>query len=511
MKKLIKGILILIGVIILTIIVGAVALVIAVRDTSDRTIPAVREANLDLSAFLHREAVKTLDGADERSDLSLLLNEYEMNELLFAIASDTDIPMVRPVGAYAAYGEDGALSVEIPLRVAGIAPTCIKGTLKVTYTDQVMALTVANASIGRFDCTSGLIRTFFLNAGNEKRFQKQLEAAGFHGKLDLRSLSLTMTSAEIAQTVSALTEDDPNHLLYALLCDISLNSPDILEFSFGENRLYGVILHADHLAYDPARDGELSYPLDLDSAAANTQALSENGLTRENVYPVFHYYTSGYRTLNDSEKAAVDALGLPENGLGVRTVTPLTMAEVLADQSGSLVASILNRAVTLTVSEQQMNTILAGLNIIGSGAAFYYDGKVAYLALEDIDVVPENRALAVTVVLNVGGKRLCGHISADCPDSDRMALDAEITELRLGEKVMSSERTSLFLQYLDGVLASQNWICADAQTETLTIDLGAVLTEQSEFAALLRFDSTIAMQCRKTAGNGQLQLLFHLI
>ncbi len=510
MKKIPKILLTVIATVVVLVLVAVAALAIAVYDGSDRTLPSVREADMGLNAFVHREAVKALDGAAEKDDISLLLNEYAMNELLYAVASQVKIPMVETRGAYATYGEDGALSLELPVRAAGILPTRVTGTLKATYTDSVLTLTVERASLGKFPCTSGIVRALVLNGGNQKRFQAALTDAGIYGTLDLQSLSFFMTSAEIADTVAAQTKDDPNALLYELLCDLCLNSPDLLEFSFGENRLYGVVLHADRLAYHPETDGELSYPLDLASAAESTRALYENGLTRENVSPVFHYYASGYRALNETEKAAVDALGLGENGMGVRTVSALTMAEVLTDQSAGLAASILNRAVTLTVTERQMNTIFAGLNVIGSGVAFCSDRKVAYLSLEAVDIALGDRELRVSVVLNVNGKRLCGHVSTVCPDSDRMALDAQITELRLGEKAMNAGRTALFLRYLDGVLDSQVWVSADAQTSTLTLDLGAALEELSDFAVLLRLSSATDMQCRRIGSQGQLQLLFRL-
>ncbi len=508
--KLLKILLIIIASVIGLVLVAAIALAIAVHDTTDNTIPAVREADADLETVIHREAVESLDNAPEKDDITLLLDEYAMNEVLYAVTQELDIPMVEMRGAYAAYGEDGALSVEIPIRAAGIFQTCIKGTLKVTYEENVLTATVEQAKVGKFSCTSGIIRTFVLNSSNQKKFQKALSDADIKGTLDLRNLSVSMTADELSDTVTALTKDDPNTLLYALLCDLCLKSPDMLEFSFGENRLYGVTLHASRLAYDSATDGALSYPLDLDSARASTLALSENGLTRKNVSSVFHYYTSGYETLGDEDKAKVDALGLTDNGKGVRNVSELTMAQVLLNQSGGLAASILNHAVTFTVTEHQMNTIFAGLDVIGTGVAFYSDSKVAYLALEDIDIALGNYALDVTVVLNLNGKRICGHVSTDCPDTNRMALDAQITELRLGSEVMNEKRTSLFLQYLDTVLESQNWISANAETSTLTLDLGAALEGQSEFATLLGLSSTLDMQCREVGGEGQIQLVFHI-
>lgn len=511
MKKLLKILFSVIGILVLLVVIAAVALAIAVHDKTDRTLPAVREADLQTDAFLHREAVKALDGAAEKDDISLLFDEYTMNELLYAIASGLDLPMVEAKGAYAAYGDDGALSVELPLRVAGVVPTCLKGTLKASYENQVLTLTIERASVGKFSCTSGIIRTFVLTRGVEKRIQKGMAEAGIKGTLDLRALTLSMTSAEIADTVTALTKDDPNTILYALLCDLSLNSPDLLEFSLGENHLWGVTLHASRLAYDPAADGAISYPLDLGSAAASTVSHSGSGLSRENVSAVFHYYTSGYKTLNEDEKKAVDALGLADNGMGVRTVTPMSMAGVLLDQSHSLAASIASHAFTLSVTEGQMNTIFAGLDVIGAGTAFYDGEKVAYLALEDIDVCLNDNALSVSVIFNLGGKRLCGHLSTVCPDSDRMALDATVDELRLGAKVMSEARTSLFLQYLDSVLTSENWISANAATATVTLDLGAALEELSEFAVLLRLSPGTAMQCRRNMGQGEIQLVFHIL
>ena len=510
MKKIFKIIFICFGVLLLLILAAVIALAIAVHDKTDNTLSSVREADLGTEAFVHREAVKALDGAEGRDDIELLFDEYTMNELLYAVSAQVDIPMVETRGAYADYGADGSLSVELPLRVAGVLPTCIKGTLKASYENETLTLTIARASIGKFSCTSGIIRALFLNAGNGKKIQESMGEAGVSGKLDLPALTLTMTSAEIAKTVATLTADDPNTILYSLLCDLCLNSPDLLEFSLGENRLWGVTLHASRLAYDPAADGAQAYPLDLETAAAQTLSLG-NRLTRENVSAVFHYNTSGYKTLNEDEKAKVDALGLSENGMGVRTVSELTMAQVLLDQSHSLAASILAHAVTISVTEDQMNTIFAGQDIIGTGTAFCHEGKIAYLALESVNVALDDRALSVSVVFNLGGKRLCGHVATVCPDTERMALDATVEQLRLGSKEMSAARTTLFLQYLDSVLTSQNWISADAETATLTLDLGKALNEIYEFKPLLALGANVTMQCRRNLGEGEIELVFHIL
>lgn len=511
MKKVLKVFLIVFGILFLLILIAAIALALAMKDTTDHTIPAVKEADLDTETILHREMVTSLDNAGEKDDIALLLDEYAINELLYSIVSRAQIAMVDPVGAYAVCAENGALQVEIPLKLAGIVPTCVKASVKLSYTDQVLCVKVENASVGRLGGTSGVVRALVLNGGNEKRWQKALREAGICCALDLGDLALTMTSAEISETVGNLTKEDPNRLLYVLLSDLCLNSPDMLEFSFGENQRYGITVHADVLSYDPVTDGEISFPLDLGSAAGSTEALIGSGLTVKNVSPVFHYYTSGYNALRDAEKEAVDALGLSkDNGMGVRTFSPLTIATVLADQASDPAASLSNLAPTLIVTERQLNTIFAGLNVIGAGTAFCHGGKIAYISLESIDVTLDDQALRTLAVLNVNGKRLCGYVGTTCPDSERMALDAQINELRLGKKVINEMQTSLFLQYMDSALASENWIRADAGTRTLTLDLDAVLRDMNEYSALLQRRSRISMQCRR-ASQGELQLVFRLI
>ena len=496
-----------------TLLIAAfVAFAIAVRDTSDNTVKSVRDANLSVGQFADREIVCALEDFKNGDDVKLLFDEYAVNELLFGIASSVDIPLIKPVGAYALYKENGALHVEIPVKFAGVVPTCVKATAKISYTDERFKIVVEDAFVGNLSCTGGLIRTLFLNDANGRKWKNDMLKAGILCDLDLNELSFSMTADQIGQTISNLTGSDPNGMLYRLISDLALKSPDLLEFSFGENGYYGVTLHASRLAYDPETDGEMSYPLDIGAAAEKTKALYDKGVTSKNVSAVFHYYVSGYGSLDkEVEKPLVDALGLKDNGTGVRTVDKLTMAQVLMDQSGGIGASILNHAATVTVTEKQLNTILAGLDVVGAGTAFKYRDKLAYVTLEDIDVRLFDRQLKLCVVLNLNGKRLCGCIDAACPDTQRLTLSAAINSLRLGKETMNERRVSFFLQYIDDVLKSENWIYSNPDERVLTLDMQAALEGVSDYATLLRMYSNVNMQCRRPYDKGQLQLVFHIV
>ena len=511
-KKWLKILLICFAALFSLILIAFIAFSIAVWDTSDNTVESVRKADLSVEQFADREIVKTLEDGRESDDVSLLLDEYAVNELLYGIASAVELPFVKTAGAYAAYKENGALHIEIPVKVAGIVPTCVKATAKISYENECFKIVVEDAFVGNLSCTGGLIRTFFLNDANGKNWKKDLEKAGIRCDLDLKTLSFSMTADQIAESISNLTETDPNKMLYLLISDLVLKSPELLEFSFGENGFYGVTLHASRLAYDAATDGETSYPLDLNAAIDQTKALYDKGVDRKNVFAVVHYVVSGYDSLDKKlEKPLVDALGLKSNGAGVRTVNGLTMAQVLMDQSGGLEASILNHAATVTVTEKQLNTILAGLDVIGAGTAFRYQDKLAYITLEDMDVRLYDKELKLCVVLNLNGKRLCGYIDAACPDTERITLNTGISTLRLGKEAMNEHRISLFLKYIDDVLKTENWIYADADKRVLTLDMQAALEEVSAYASLLRAYSNVNMQCRRPYDKGQLQLVFRMI
>ena len=181
------------------------------------------------------------------------------------------------------------------------------------------------------------------------------------------------------------------------------------------------------------------------------------------------------------------------------------------DQSGGIGASILNHAATVTVTEKQLNTILAGLDVIGAGTAFRYRDKLAYVTLEDIDVRLFEKQLKLCVVLNLNGKRVCGYIDAACPDTERLTLNTAIDTLRLGKEAMNERRVSLFLQYIDDVLKTENWIYASPDKRVLTLDMQAALEDVSDYATLLRMYSNVNMQCRRPYDKGQLQLVFHIV
>ncbi|MBP5177329.1 MAG: hypothetical protein ILP02_01960, partial [Clostridia bacterium] len=151
------------------------------------------------------------------------------------------------------------------------------------------------------------------------------------------------------------------------------------------------------------------------------------------------------------------------------------------------------------------------LDVVGAGTAFKYRDKLAYVTLEDMDVRLFDRQLKLCVVLNLNGKRLCGYIDAACPDTQRLTLSAAINSLRLGKETMNERRVSFFLQYIDDVLKSENWIYSNPDERVLTLDMQAALEGVSDYATLLRMYSDVNMQCRRPYDKGQLQLVFHII
>jgi|GEM_PF-6397841 len=511
MKKLLKFIFILIGVVVVLVIVAVVGVCIAVRDGTDNTPADIAENNIAIEQIISREAVTALDDAENKNVISLLLDEHTLNEIAYAAVKNLDIPFVKAAGAYVGIDEQGALGVEIPLRIAGVVPTCIKATVKITYEDNVLKVTVERADIGNFSLTNGLVRALILTSPIKQSVTQALDQAGILGEVDFDTLSFTASADQLTATVENLTSSDPNTLLYSIVCDFALSSPNVLTFCFGDNGLYGVTLNVERLSYDQTADGQTDYPLDVNEAKESALAFAGNGLNQTNASALFRYYLSGYKTLTDDQKSQVEKLGLGDNGQGVRDVSAITMAEVLARQSGGVTATVLNRAVTVSVTQSDMNTVFAGLDIIGAGSAFYDDNTLAFIALESIDVNIDDQNMQITVVLNVNGKRICGFIDADCPDTDKLSLDAKIKTVRLGKEVMSDRRVKLFLTYLGGVLAEEQWISADAERSVIIIDMEALFTSITEYAELFNLNAHVKAQMRSVYSEGQLQFVFRLI
>ena len=503
--KIVKILLAVFGIIIALTLAAVIYVAASVWDSTDNTSAEIKGSDITIERFIHREAVKALSA--EGDDVNVLLDERAMNELLYAVVKGLKVPMVDVIGANVKYAENGALAVEIPLKAAGFVPTCIKARVRITYVDRVLSVTIESASVGNFDCTSFFIRTFFLNSANGKNWQKELDKAGIKCTLDIDKLTVKMTSAEIIETISKFTENDPNSLLYTLVTDLALNSEQMLGFSFGEDGYYGVRLHSARIKYDQTTDGEIDYPLDLDSASASTAALSDNGLKEKNVSAVFHYYVSGYESLSDGEKKLVDELGLSKTETGVRTVAPSTMADVVASQSASFEATLINHDVTVTVTESQMNAILACLDVIGMGTAFVSENKVAYVTLEAVNVELFDNNMKLVVIVNLNGRRLCGYLDADCPESDRLSVAADVNVLRLGKEVMNEFRLKTFLKYLDLLLKKEEWIYTVPEDGTVYLDMQSTIENSNRYVTVFSKYSATHLQLRRTS-DGQLQLVF---
>lgn len=485
MKRLLKFILFLISFILVVAIIICVVLGVMLYDNKDNTPKEIKENDYQVNYLIEREVYQSIKEINSNQGISLSLNDYVLNELLYAVISDFNVSGVTLKGVYCKQNEDQSYLIEIPVKVFGF-DSVIRGKIKLEEKNNELIIKLENAKIGKFNLTNNFFKKNVFSKINVKEVEDSLLDQGIIAKINLSDFVISL---DIDSCIDFLKKQFKGSSLELLDVAISTckENPGLLSILTGENNQLGAYINTEKFEFDQVRDGNLNYPLDLESA--KEMALNDQNYSNQYASELFNYYVSGYDPLTDEQKKVIDSFGLDNTYTGIKNSSSLSMKEIIDNQSSfDLLGGIITSGkFSLKVSEDNFNEMLSTLDIIGSSFVYTFENDFVYVTFEGISMNINRDYFDLSLILSLNGQRIVANVSFDSKSNNDSYVNGDLKELRIGEVKVNDQYLSQVFAYLKDIL-NEDWLVIDAENLKIKVDLTGMITDNQLISNLIRYN-----------------------
>lgn len=516
MKKFFKGILIFILIIVL-LAGGILAFVyFSIKDDTDNTPASIKENAYSNQYVLSREIADSFSGDSE--DISIALNGREINEIIYGIVKDINIPSLTFKGAYSYFDDDNDLNIELPLNINNMIDTNVKLKLELERDNvyHYFQMSVMEGKVGSLSVTNAIIKWGLSQFKVEEEIEKALTSNGIECDVNLKNFSFKITDEQILNLISTKLKDDENLNLYSMLAELCLLNTNLVEFKFNQSKYFSFVIKASNMKYVSSRDGTIDYPIDYDSIMTIMKQDLNTKINYENVNSVYNYYVVGYDNLEEADKEVISSLGYDTTYGGIRTSSYSTMKDVILNQEPSstqIAKALLQGKYEVKVNENQFNAIFASRDFIGKSIAFASTQNIGYLSIESLYIDIGDDSFKLNIVLNINGRRVILSALFQTPVSSSFTIDATLFHLILGSIDIDTKYFPSILTYLQGVLEDEDWINIDPTNNKIQMNLEKIISSSSIFSGttFTNYISSKELSFKdNTSNGGELVLTYNL-
>lgn len=450
MKKLIKGLIITLLVLVLIVVALVVGLVIAISSNVDEFDASKIDTNYTTNDVLKENLNYALDNLGEEYALDVLLDEKEINTLLYAVAKENINEKYNPVSGetseelyiftvpvtsglevnvkhmYATVDDD-TVTVNLTGEAFGFVKTRIYFTFKVEATETEYILNISALKCGKLNLIAGVFKNSLKTAGVDTTVNDKFKEMEFPFELDINSVSLKANKDEFSNWVKSLLskkedeeekEDDSedSNVMTDTLIDLLLSS----KYNF--------------LSLGVLKDGEFGFSIDLSKLKVN----AEDIMVPEFITTPFDKTTF---IKSKTQGLVIDMLSTTDKSI--------TFTE---DEISKVVYLATEEYKDFVVDEELME-----------GVNFHFDVQGLLFDIEE-----EGKHLTIKVILNINGLKTIGTYRGEMVQVSDAVVDVKMEDtLKLGYEL---EISSDFLKgMLYDAFSKQDFITFNKETNTFTI------------------------------------------
>ncbi len=489
MKKFIK---IILG-IVLFIIIAAVALTVFVyvrmKDDTDNTNPDIIEKNISLSEAVNKHLALALDNTKTTGKAELSLNEYDLNEISYAVSKI--IPSSKSLEVISCYLEldEENYYLNVPMKVFG-RQTLIKGKLTLNIDQEKFTVGLKEVNIGKISIKSFLVK------GILNFFTSKLNSLGITLAMHDDAMEASITREKIGELLNKGMEKSEFGGLVNALFNIFFIENDC--FIFNVNNPLDVKLTVDLTMFEGSTTSE------LDGIKNDVKTLLDNKKIKiEDVSTAVLYFASGYQHLSDESKNKVDeVLGSVydpvtlQSNPGYINRTPASMKDIILAQAGTASTKGLN------ITDANLTTVFSNLNLLGVGAGFatYDTHLVSYVVLDSFKAKIQNDFLQLSLGININGYRIIISCSFNVPPKDDYSVEATLSDMSIGVKSIGEHKNAIF-DFIANSISEEEWIRVSDKPNTLIFDFKSFFNDSTILKALLENTKAVRTSLYRSDDN----------
>lgn len=495
--------LILVTVLAVMLIFG-MSVVSKIKDTTDNTDSTILSQGIPLNTLIQHHIVSALDRAEE-GRLTLHLDDFDINELLYAISQEINSSSLDVRSIYIEKTTDAKHRICAPITLMGV-DSLISGDIDLYESDGAVYAEVKGLRVGRIGIDSSLASLLKVKG----RIVRALEDSGISSSFTGDSLTVRLSREDVASLISTHLAESPNlglvNAMYSLLVmrgnavDIEIASPT--DISVG----------IDMTLFD----GRVSNL--LDGLNPYTENLLRDGIiTRDDVSLCAKYYVNGYDRLSDEEKTeATDLLCVQSSPEGVSAHGGIIEREKVSLLNILLTQLELNTDYLVPgfkIADSDISAMLSDLPLVGTVWQYssYRDLSCAYAALESFYCLLDDELISIYIDLNLNGYTVTLRADFFSGESPVTAIGGRLTSARLGNIILNEYEVNQLFGFLSAKL-EYDWIYTDPEAQTLTIDFTETFKDSGLLIRLIKNSKHIVTVCkgRLLSDGGYVQITITL-
>lgn len=321
--KLLKGLLVFLLVVVLFVVVVVVGVIIAISSNVDEFDASKIDTNYQTNDILKENLNSALDNLGTEYALDVLLDEKELNTLLYAVAKEQINKEYDPVNGetsqqkyiftmpivggmelnvkhmYATIDDD-TVTVNLTGEALGFIKTRVYFTFKVEATDAEYVLNISQLKCGKVSLVSGVFKNTLKTAGIEETVNDKFKEMELPFTFDLANVKLSANKDEFSNWVKKLlskkdednNEEQKDNVMSDTLIDLLLSSKyNFLSLGVLEEGEFGISIDLSKLKVNP-EDVEvpeaITTPFDKETfIKSKTQGLVIDMLSASDKYITF--------------------------------------------------------------------------------------------------------------------------------------------------------------------------------------------------------------------------------
>ena len=503
MEDIMKGKKVLIIVVSVLVFLGAcVGTVVGLlSDKTDETNSQIAENNVTLEDALTHQAVCALEKTAEDGCISLRLNEYDMNEILYAVSQNIDISGVEIISIYVRYFVD-EYKIFIPAKILGVK-SLVSGNLKLYEVEGVIHAEIHDMKIGNLG--SGSIEAAL--GAFEKSIISALGDLYITATVEDDSVRAEISRENLALMIGKLTEESPSRGLILAVYDLLMLRTNAVSLNLANPEECSVVVNLSIFGGTSSEQFEIFEP-------TVSGYVTEGIANKENLNMLSKYFVNGYERLKDEEKEIVDSAFAPfisaeqvaaHKGLIARAGTLENVFNLLVRDPFENVFSSIFGGSLLNISGDSVSDVLGCIDLVGLTIPLvsYRDNSATYIIVQSMAAKIYDGGLTVRVSVNANGFVLPVSVSVAVDPSPLTGITGVLTGISVGSVNLVGEDLAYMHAFLrkslvlDGItLTEENLGVHVDLTQLIPVDLGFLGKTPSKFI----------ISCEDGSSNGRLKV-----
>ena len=474
-----------------------------IYDGTDDTSISIVEQGVSLEVAAYHHIVEGLQN-EKYGVIEVHLDEYDVNEMLYAISRDMDLGAVKLRSMYIESSDRGYM-LFVPIRLFGI-DSVISGGLKLYDSDGIIHIEIENVRLGRLKIDSGILSLLNIKELITESMSKYYISSYFEGE----TLKANISREDLGGLISKLNEDSENRGLIDALYGVLMLDTDAVSIDI--NSPIDCKITVDLSVFSGVRDDQFQSVNSFSS-----ELLNEGIIDADKVGLIAEYYINGYERLADDEKQTVTELLLERMGednlknyAGAVSREKVSLTDILLDQLKINPDSL---APGFKISDKNINAMLTSTPFIATVWQYssYRTNECAYIMLQSVYCHIGEDRVDLYIDLNINGYLLTVSANFICEDSRSIAISGTLDKLALGGHRLSEKNTKSLFDFLCSIM-QQEWIYTNEETMSLTLDFTNAFNDNGLLSAILGASKNTVTVCKRNliTDGGYINIIFSL-